>query len=117
MIGKFKKFVNRHDRLLKVLGATVVLAIFFLKDIYRDSLNGFVSAVGRAQESYSLKQSFTLLGTELSGIEALVKYNTNSGDLAYRRIMRDFTLIRYQSLPPPQKTISEESSAHWKESQ
>jgi hypothetical protein len=59
--GRFKDFVNKHDRLMTVLGALIVFLGFFLKEDIREKSKTSEANLRNQQTIYAMQQSFSSL--------------------------------------------------------
>lgn len=54
-IGRVKRFIHKHDRLLSTLGALIIFFTFLAREGFRDELKELVDSIDAAQSVFLIR--------------------------------------------------------------
>jgi hypothetical protein len=70
VMGRFRRFVRRHDRLLSIAGAFIIFVTFLVREGYRDELKQLVDSIDGARNVFLIRSDSRNIAEQIARLQA-----------------------------------------------
>lgn len=97
-MGRVKRFIHRHDRLLSTLGALIIFFTFLAREGFRDELKELVDSIDAARSVFLIRSDNLDIAEQIAHLQASLTANQQYPPIPSNVLYRFFTASLMSSL-------------------